>query len=174
MEYSGTKGSWVYVITKTREICRALCHSSWKTSAYPWSQVNSLVLGDFNLILVVNFQAKFNEWWLRYMYLRDALRWIPLDLTDDKSTLVQVMAWCRQATSHYLSQCLPRSLSPNGISRPQWVKCQCGYVQLAGGHHKDQGGSISYWTHTQIQHVHPTMSLTQLTVDRIDRGKTQW
>ena len=23
----------------------------------------------------------------------------------DKSTLVQVMAWCRQATSHYLSQC---------------------------------------------------------------------
>ena len=23
-------------------------------------------------------------------------------LTDDKSTLVQVMAWCRQATSHYL------------------------------------------------------------------------
>ena len=28
-----------------------------------------------------------------------------LDLTDDKSTLVQVMAWCRQATSHYLNQC---------------------------------------------------------------------
>ena len=30
-----------------------------------------------------------------------------LYLTDDKSTLVQVMAWCRQATSHYLSQCWP-------------------------------------------------------------------
>ena len=39
-----------------------------------------------------------------------ALRWISLDLTDDKSTLVQVMAWCRQATSHYLSQCWPISL----------------------------------------------------------------
>ena len=26
---------------------------------------------------------------------------------DDKSTLVQVMAWCRQATSHYLNQCWP-------------------------------------------------------------------
>ena len=50
-----------------------------------------------------------------------ALRWMPLDLTDDKSTLVQVMAWCRQATSHYLSQCWPRSMSPNGITRPQWV-----------------------------------------------------
>ena len=51
-----------------------------------------------------------------------ALRWMPLDLTDDKSLLVQVMAWCRQATSHYLSQCWPRSLSLYGITRPQWVK----------------------------------------------------
>ena len=32
------------------------------------------------------------------------------------------MAWCRQATSHYLNQCWPRSLSPYGIIRPQWVK----------------------------------------------------
>ena len=51
-----------------------------------------------------------------------ALRWMPLDLTDDKSILVQVMAWCHQATSHYLSQCWLRSLSPYGVTRPQWVK----------------------------------------------------
>ena len=38
------------------------------------------------------------------------LIWMSLDFTDDQSTLVQVMAWCRQATSHYLSQCWPRSL----------------------------------------------------------------
>ena len=38
------------------------------------------------------------------------------------STLVQVMAWCRQATSHYPSQCWPRSLSPYGVTRPEWVK----------------------------------------------------
>ena len=44
-----------------------------------------------------------------------------LDFTDDKSTLVQVMAWCRQATSHYLSQCWPISRSPNCVTRPQWV-----------------------------------------------------
>ena len=49
-----------------------------------------------------------------------AHRWMSLHLTDDKSTLVQVMAWCRKATSHYLSQCWP--LSPNGVTRPQWVK----------------------------------------------------
>ena len=52
-----------------------------------------------------------------------ALRWMSLDLTDDKSTLVQVMAWCHQATSHYLGQCWPRFMSPYGVTRPQWVKC---------------------------------------------------
>ena len=50
-----------------------------------------------------------------------AIIWMSLDFTDDQSTLVQVMAWCRQATSHYLSQCWPKSLSPYGITRPQWV-----------------------------------------------------
>ena len=33
----------------------------------------------------------------------------------------QVVAWCRQATSHYLSQCWPSSTSPYGVTRPQWV-----------------------------------------------------
>ena len=45
-----------------------------------------------------------------------AIRSMSQDPTDDKSTLVQVMAWCRQATSHYLSQCW---LSPYGVARPQ-------------------------------------------------------
>ena len=50
-----------------------------------------------------------------------ALIWMPLDFTDDKSTLVQVMAWCHQATSYYLSLYWPRSLSPSGTTRPLWV-----------------------------------------------------
>ena len=62
------------------------------------------------------------EWNFRYLVLQIismidgwgiscelALRWMSLDLTDEKSTLVQVMAWCRQATSHYLNQCWVRS-----------------------------------------------------------------
>ena len=49
------------------------------------------------------------------------IKWMPQDLSDDKSTLVQVMAWCRQAASHYLSQCWPRSMLPYSITRPQWV-----------------------------------------------------
>ena len=31
------------------------------------------------------------------------------------------MAWCREATSHYLNPCWPRSMSPYGVTRPQWV-----------------------------------------------------
>ena len=61
-----------------------------------------------------------------------ALRWMSLDLTDDKSTLVQVMAWCRQATSHYLSQCWPRSPSPYGVTRLQWVKFHWVISELSG------------------------------------------
>ena len=44
-------------------------------------------------------------------------------LTDhDESMLVQEMAWCHQAASHYLNQCLPRFMSPCGIIRPQRIK----------------------------------------------------
>ena len=50
------------------------------------------------------------------------LEWMPEDLIDGKSTLVQVMARCHQARSHYLSQCWPISVSPYDIIRPQWVK----------------------------------------------------
>ena len=45
-----------------------------------------------------------------------ALIWMSQYLTDDQSTLVQVMAWCHQATSHYLSKCWPRSLTPYDVT----------------------------------------------------------
>ena len=67
----------------------------------------------FNLVLLIGIFILSND---------NALRWMPWDLTDDKSTLVQVMAWCHQATSHYLSQCWPSSMSPHGVTRPQWHK----------------------------------------------------
>ena len=66
----------------------------------------------FNLILLIGI--------LRSLY-DNAFRWMPRNITDDKSTLIQVMAWCHQATSHYLSQCWPRSMSPYGVIRPQLV-----------------------------------------------------
>ena len=57
----------------------------------------------FNLVLLIGIFTSSND---------NALRWMPWDFTNDKSTLVQVMARCRQATSHYLSQCWPSSMSP--------------------------------------------------------------
>ena len=39
-----------------------------------------------------------------------------------KSTLVQVVAWCRQAASHYLSQCWPESVSPYGLNWVDFVR----------------------------------------------------
>ena len=93
----------------------------------------------FNSLAPGRFQINFRQvifkltlvnggWGISYEI---SLRWMPLCLIVDKSTLVQVMAWCRQATSHYLSQCWPRSMLPNGVTRPQWVK----YTGLKLGHH---------------------------------------
>ena len=83
--------------------------------------INSLAPGNF-------------EWNFRYVIFQGilvidgwgisceiALLWMSVDFIDDQSTLVRVMAWCRQAASHYLSQCWPRPLTPYGVTRPQWV-----------------------------------------------------
>ena len=91
----------------------------WHAQPYIW--FNSLAPGNFEWnfrYLIFQIISVIDGWGISCEL---ALRWMSLDLTDDKSTLVQVMAWCRQATSHYLSQCWPRSLSPYGVTRLQWV-----------------------------------------------------
>ena len=86
------------------------------------TEVNSLVPSRFPLnfrwvifkhILVIDGQV---------ISCEITLRWMSQGLTDDKSTLIQVMAWCHQATSHYLNQCWSRSMSPYGVTRLQWVR----------------------------------------------------
>ena len=44
-----------------------------------------------------------------------------LDPADVKSTLVQIMAWCHQAASYYLSQCWSWFMSLHDVTRPQPV-----------------------------------------------------
>ena len=101
-----------------------------KPSSYIVPFVNSLAPGRFQF----NFRKAIFKlilvdggWGISYEIV---LRWMPLDLTDDKSTLVQVMAWCHQASSHYLSQCWSRPMSPYGVTRPQWVKAKCSIVDF--------------------------------------------
>ena len=84
--------------------------------------INSLAPGKFESnfrYLILQIISVIDGWGISCEL---ALRWMSLDLNDDQSTLAQIMAWCRQATSHYLSQCWARSLSPYGITRPQCVK----------------------------------------------------
>ena len=57
----------------------------------PWEISIEFEVGFFKLILVNG------GWGISYEI---AIRWMLLYFTDNKSTLVQVMAWCRQATSH--------------------------------------------------------------------------
>ena len=55
-------------------------------------------------------------------------RWMAQNLTSEKSTLVQVMVWCCQATNHYLDQCCPRSLMRYGIIRLWWINVEKGSI----------------------------------------------
>ena len=78
-------------------------------------RVSPLVLGQssgsppppqlFSFIVVITFTS---------ISRAIVFRWMVQDSTDDQSILIQVLAWSCQASSHYLSQCWPRSLSPNG------------------------------------------------------------
>ena len=82
----------------------------------PKDWLNSLAPGKFewNFRHVILKQISVIDAW--GISCESALIWMSLDFTDDQSTLVQVMAWCRQAASHYLSQCWPRSMAPLGLN----------------------------------------------------------
>ena len=56
-----------------------------------------------------------------------SIMWVLQDHSNDEFTLVQVMAWCLMAPIFYLRQCWPKSMSPYGITWPQWVNV-CGII----------------------------------------------
>ena len=80
------------------------CHGECVSSLAPGRCGSNFKSTFFKLILQNNQLG--SGWELN-------LRRLPQTLTDEKSTLVPVM--------HYLSQFWPRSLSPYGITRPQWI-----------------------------------------------------
>ena len=133
--------SWVLFLPHVNTI-----HENYPVySRYLSCRVREISVCTINvLVILVRWNQRVNwlaprkfKWYFRYLIFHIitendgwgiscelALRWMSLDLTDDKSTLVQVMAWCLQATSHYLSQCWLRSMLPNGVTGPQWVNLE--------------------------------------------------
>ena len=108
-----TQGLNKWGLNKIVDIFHMVFWSFFRNSLAPGGFGCNFKTSLFKLALLIGtFRASFDK----------VLRWMMQDLTDDESTLVQVMAWCHQATSHYLSQCWTRSMSPYGIIRPQWVK----------------------------------------------------
>ena len=87
-----------------------------------------------------------------------------LGLTDEKSTLVQVMAWCRQATSHYLIQCWPSSMLPFGVTRPQWVNL-LGFCYTIWHH---TSGS-TFAPHNGLSFRHQAITQTNADLSTIER-----
>ena len=125
------KGIWKKIRLKfSRQIVQGGLRYMLHISAVQRSIASESLVGLFNSLVPGWFERNFRYLIFQIISVIDgrgiacelALRWMSLDQTDDKSTLVQVMAWCHQATCHYHSQCWPRSLSPYGVTRPQWVK----------------------------------------------------
>ena len=89
------------------------------------------------------------------------------NITHEKSALVKVMAWCHQATSHYLVQCWLRSMSLYDVTWPQWVNRSLGtapfihwdIMNIYDLHHRaDSRFAPSQWA-TSLQSTHVTLSL---------------
>ena len=122
------------------------------------------LIGPWEILMniqITKFQANLSDWW----QCQIPFRWLSLDVTDNKSTLVQVMAWCHQASSHYLNQCWPGY----GVTWPQWVN-HCKYY-------------LEQWCPISMINSHPlyiwnqywtTLYMAAVTVDKwlyIDNGK---
>ena len=108
---------YIYILNEiyTWFCCVLFCYGHIISSL--WSmRLTHWPMGDFNGISS-NVQA---NWWLKYILLNCSQVILTGVLSDDESTLVQVMAWCHQTTSHYLNQCWPSSMLPYEVTEPQW------------------------------------------------------
>ena len=79
------------------------------------------------------------------------------------------MAWCRQATSHYLSQCWPSPMSQYDITRSQWVKSfnfqwwlQAWMIMARNGHSIVRSCSVLNSSPCELYHDYQTIIHTQL------------
>ena len=124
---------WIFFPWPLATLCASLKFLDKKSSSHQSDLDKDLFnihLGVLHSLAPGKFESNFTYVIFKQILVIDGwgisseidLIWMSLDFTDDQSTLVQVMVWCRQATGHYLNQCWPRSLPPYGVTWPQWVK----------------------------------------------------
>ena len=82
--------------------------------------INSLDTGDVAMIFDMKYSNSF--WWYIGYFLWTCPQVAAMRLLRRWLALVQVTAWCRQEPGHYLGKNNPRSMSPYGVTRPQWVR----------------------------------------------------
>ena len=111
ISYSGWELDTVRSHMKMSSALQAVCEGIHQSPMDPPTKTRNFMLP----LLLIRMCC----WWSAY---DNALIWMQWDLTDYKSRLVHVMAWCHQATNRYWRQYWPRSVSPYGITRPQRVK----------------------------------------------------
>ena len=94
-------------------------------------RVNSLIPGrGGNNFEIINLELIF---WIDILgdSYKIVLWRMPMHQIHDNSTLVQVMVWCHQATSHYLSRCWPSSLLPHGVTSHNELSFRCSNIHWA-------------------------------------------
>ena len=109
-----------------QHICHVMCKVHTNLFNITWifqNLLNSLSLWrggcDFKC---VNFNHNL-EIDILQIQVNVTLEWMTGELgVDCKSTLGQIMAWCCQATISRLSECWPKYMLLDGVTRPQWVK----------------------------------------------------
>ena len=120
--------SCVTISSVSREICiRIFCCSVF---LWRYRYLLQLPLGASNeiyVLVICKLILMIGGWCVS---CEIALTRMSFDLTNDKSALVQVMAWCRQATSQYLSRCWARSMPQIWRLYDKWVKWSTSTVRL--------------------------------------------
>ena len=102
--YSGAE-QWKHQSSVSLAFVRGI-HRGPVNSPHKWPVTRKMFPFDDVIMVISNVQIS-NTIWIKYQH-RMNIKDIEI---DGKSTLYQVMAWCRQATSHHLSLCCPRSMS---------------------------------------------------------------
>ena len=83
--------------------CFLLWYNEVTYSSWSYYRPNSLAPGRCGCDLKSVIFKRISKIDILRISCKIALGWMPQDLTDDKSILIQVMVWCCQTTSHYLN-----------------------------------------------------------------------